>query len=314
MSTVIATEALTKRYKKNVALDTVSLSVPRGSCFGLLGPNGAGKSTLVKTLLGIVRPTSGAAQLLGRDITDKESRRGVGYLPEGHQFPKYLSGRGVCRYFGKLAGIHGRELEAEVAEKLELVGMTDRADDRITKYSKGMKQRVGLAQAMLGQPEVIFLDEPTDGVDPVGRKDIRDVIGRITEQGVTVFLNSHLLSEVELICDQLAILNEGKVLAEGTVAEIKSKIGVAEGVQVKVRTGSRPDGLWASLSAQGATSLDDDWFQIGLPDIEDVSPLIDEIRGAGVSIHAVQPREATLEDAFVSLIEGADGAREASDA
>lgn len=314
MTAVIETTGLTKRYKRQLALDGVTLSVPKGSCFGLLGPNGAGKSTLVKTLLGIVHATSGEAKLMGRDFRSREARRGIGYLPEGHQFPAYLSGEGICRYFGKLAGLHGTELDREVHDKLKLVGMLDRAADRVTTYSKGMKQRVGIAQAMLGSPSIIFLDEPTDGVDPVGRKEIRDVIAGICERGTTVFLNSHLLSEVEMVCDRLAILARGKLLMEGTVAEIIERNRGFSGVSVRIRTKARIEGpLWSALETDGASAIDDHWFEIPLTDIDELSGVIDRLRADGVMIQAIQPRETSLEEAFVHLIEG-EGAASAQEA
>ncbi|MCA8959972.1 MAG: ABC transporter ATP-binding protein, partial [Planctomycetes bacterium] len=267
----VSTRGLGKRYGPIAALDGVSLDVPRGSCFGLLGPNGAGKSTLVKCLLSIVRPSGGTATLLGRDIRDRESRRSIGYLPEGHRFPKYLSGRGVCHYFGRLSGLRGAELRRETEEKLAIVGMSDRAGDRVTQYSKGMKQRVGLAQAMLGDPAVIFLDEPTDGVDPVGRKAVREVIRSICARGCTVFLNSHLLSEVEMICDRVAILDRGRVVAHDSIEGIRSlAFRSGTGVRVAFRTGSIPDSVWSALSARGAERAGPSEFVMTLDDEEGI--------------------------------------------
>lgn len=303
MEYAIETDGLRKHYDRGKvkALQDVSLSVPRGCCFGLLGPNGAGKSTLVKSLLSIVRPTAGTGKLLGRDIRKPAARRGVGYLPEGHAFPKYLTGKGVCNYFGRLAGLSGSELKREIEEKLALVELSDRANDKVTKYSKGMKQRVGLAQAMLGNPELIFLDEPTDGVDPMGRKAIRQIIRQITDQGTTVFLNSHLLGEIEQMCDRIAILNKGQLLQEGTVEEIKGSLNSEPGLEVKFET--------SVITAEIAAQLDlppppegQTFLQVRLPDREQIPPYIDRLRNAGVSIYEVSSVTVNLEDAFVQVI------------
>ncbi|MGE3164981.1 MAG: ABC transporter ATP-binding protein [Planctomycetota bacterium] len=314
MNYAIETFSLQKDYSRGRvhALRNVSLRVPRGSCFGLLGPNGAGKSTLVKTLLSIVRPTSGSATLLGKDSRDPEARRGVGYLPEGHNFPRYLTGAGVCRYFGKLAGLRGAHLEGEIAQKLELVGMTERARDRVRNYSKGMKQRVGLAQALLGDPHLVFLDEPTDGVDPVGRQQIRGVIRAACERGSTVFLNSHLLHEVEVLCDQVAILDRGRLLVSGSVQAILADLQSAKtGVAVGFRTGPIPDALWVDLGARGATREDAGVFRIHLASEDEISGIIDLLRTAGVSIFGVSPTQVKLEDAFVELL-ARHGAKESA--
>lgn len=233
----VETRDLTKIYRgKIMALRGIDLRVPKGSIFGLLGPNGAGKSTLVKVLLSIVSPTSGAATLFGRDISFADARLGVGYLPEGHRFPRYLTGRGVCEYFGKLSGITGAKLNKEIEEKLELVGMSRWAKTPITRYSKGMAQRVGIAQALLGDPGLVLLDEPTDGVDPVGRQQIREVVKEAARRGTTVFLNSHLLLEVEQVCDHVAILHQGRVIKQGTVEEIRSAVSSKLGLTVRFVT------------------------------------------------------------------------------
>ncbi len=311
----IETRGLTKRYRDGLlgrgrgilALDSVDISVPRGVCFGLLGPNGAGKSTLVKTLLSIVLPTSGSATLLGQDIRSTEARRDVGYLAEGHAFPPHLTGRGVCRYMGRLAGLNPEELESEIRAKLELVSMTERADDRITKYSKGMKQRIGLAQALLGSPRLVFLDEPTDGVDPVGRKDVRDIVRTAVKGGVTMFVNSHQLAELELMCDEVAILHEGKLLHDGSVEEVRELISARRAKsEVRFRTGPVPAELASSLGVVSKDGKPVVGFTLHLA-TEEVTPLIDRLRAAGVAIHAVEPRRVSLEDAFVAIVEGADG-------
>ncbi len=306
MDHAIETRELCKTFRGGVqALRSVDLVVKQGSCFGLLGPNGAGKSTLVKSLLSIVRPTSGYAAILGRDIRDSEARRGVGYLPEGHRFPRYLTGAGVCRYFGKLSGLDATTLAREIPEKLALVGMTEWADVSVTKYSKGMMQRVGLAQAMLGNPRVIFLDEPTDGVDPVGRHELRAVIRDVASKGTTILMNSHLLSEVELVCDEIAILHKGQIIERGSVSEIKQRFeaGRSSTVYVTFKTGTIPDALWTRIAGWGAVRVDDETFTLRVPTRDDISPVIDELRRSSVSIYAIERVAVNLEDAFIKLIQ-----------
>ncbi len=207
--------------KKGVrALAGVDLSVYRGEIFGLLGPNGAGKSTLVKILLGLVRPTSLEGQLLGAPVGGRRTMTRVGYLPEQHRFPPYLTGRQIVEFFSALQGVGRRDRKQRAAALLDRVGMTDAADRRVNTYSKGMRQRVGLAQALAAAPELIILDEPTDGVDPLARRDIRDVLLDVRREGASVFVNSHLLGELELICDRVAILVNGVVARQGTIDEL----------------------------------------------------------------------------------------------
>ncbi|MCC6215757.1 MAG: ABC transporter ATP-binding protein [Polyangiaceae bacterium] len=300
----VETHGLGKVYKGRVrALDAVNLRVPAGSAFGLLGPNGAGKSTLVKILLSIVRPSQGFATLLGRDVELPVSRREVGYLPEGHRFPPYLTGRGVLEYFGQLAGHSGAALAKDIDEKLELVGMREWGTTRVTKFSKGMQQRIGLAQAMLGSPKLVFLDEPTDGVDPVGRQHIRTVIQDLCRKGTTVFLNSHLLLEVEQICDHVAIMHHGRVLQQGTVDEIRDTVRTERGaVEVRFTTGELGADAQAALAELGAVGPHASGVTVTLPSREEIPRAIDALRSRGVAIYGVEPQRANLEDAFIDLI------------
>ncbi len=227
----IETQDLTKIYRARWtgrevrAIDGVSLRVPRGTIFGLLGPNGAGKTTFVKTLLSAVRQTNGSALIFGRDASDPEARRPIGYLPENHRFPTYFTGAGMLDFYASLSGVSAAQRKKLIPEQLDLVGLSQWGDVRIGKYSKGMLQRLGLAQALIHSPAMLILDEPTDGVDPVGRREIRELLGRCESQGVTIFVNSHLLAEVETLCREVAILHKGKVALTGKMQDLTAGKG-----------------------------------------------------------------------------------------
>src|SRR5688500_7001109 len=238
---------VTKIYKGKVhALQGIEMQVRRGEVFGLLGPNGAGKSTLVKIMMSVVRPTHARGTVLGRPVAHKPTLARVGYLPENHRFPKYLTGRQILDLFGALAKVDRPTRRRRAAELLDVVGMTTAADRRISTYSKGMAQRVGLAQALINDPDLVVLDEPTDGVDPEGRRDIREVLQRLRGEGKTVFINSHLLSELEVISDRVAILVGGRVARQGTIDELTV---AKQRYEVEVEPG--PDALatWRALLA-----------------------------------------------------------------
>jgi ABC-2 type transport system ATP-binding protein len=205
------------RRREVRAVDDVSLSVERGATFGLLGPNGAGKTTFVKLLLGVVHPTAGVARLFGSDARLPASRRSAGYLPENHRFPTYLTGTGMLDFYAALSGMAARDRKKRIPELLAMVGIEKWSGVRLKKYSKGMLQRLGLAQALMHSPSLLILDEPSDGVDPVGRREIREILRSLEETGVTIFINSHLLVEVELLCQEVAILHKGKVALRGKV-------------------------------------------------------------------------------------------------
>src|SRR5438105_11811368 len=208
------------RSSRITALDGVDFTVGAGEMFGLLGPNGAGKTTTVKILLDLTRPTAGAARIGGLPAGNPESRRRVGYLPEGHKIPGYLTARQTLSIFGRMSGMESKDIQCRGAELLEKLRIEKWIDVRVKKFSKGMTQRLGLACALIHAPNVLLLDEPTDGVDPVGRREIRDLLQNEAANGCTVLLNSHLLSEIELTCDRVAVLRNGKVAAHGTVEEL----------------------------------------------------------------------------------------------
>lgn len=299
---VIRTDNLTKHYGRIEALRGVSLTVQRGEIFGLLGQNGAGKTTLVKILLGIAKLTDGAAQLLDEPAGAVRVRRRVGYLPEDHRFPDYHTGASLLDFYGALLEMPRGERRPRIPEVLELVGLKGRMHYKIRTYSKGMKQRLGIAQAILHDPEIIFLDEPTDGVDPVGRREIRALMQQLKEKGKTIFLNSHLLGEVELICDRVAILQKGEIVRAGSVAELTHLqnhfiLGLALG-----QTFPRED-----VQKQGyMVSSDGDMWEISLRDGQCIDPVIDLLRSRGLSVRHLVEKRQTLEDLFVQTVEAAE--------
>ena len=222
----ISVEGLTKvfpvpfRKKSILAVQNLDLQVETGEVYGLLGPNGSGKSTTLKIILGLVSPTRGQTKIFGQDSSEVATRQSVGFLPESPYFYKFLTGKETLRFFGKLCGLTGSELTDRVDELLELVGLTDARNQRLSTYSKGMLQRIGLAQALVNQPALLVLDEPTAGVDPAGSRDIRDLIVDLKKRGVTVLLSSHLLEHVEEVCDRVGILSKGMLVREGPLDEL----------------------------------------------------------------------------------------------
>ncbi len=279
------------------AVDRVTLDVARGQVFGLLGPNGAGKTTLVKMLLGLASKSSGEAQLLGQPVGDPAVRRKVGYLPEGHRLPPYLTGVQMLELFGQMCGCEREWLKRRVPEVLEQVGMRDAAKRKIREYSKGMTQRVGLAQAMIHEPDVIILDEPTDGVDPVGRAAVRQIVQSLKERGATVFINSHLLQEVELVCDRVVIMVRGRVVREGAIDELTPRTG-----RYRFDLHPVPPNLRVILGDLGAGfEAHAGGFELQLGDAE-LDQCVDRLRAAGVSIRGVLARRLNLEQAFIQLV------------
>ena len=279
------------------ALCGVDLEVGRGQVFGLLGPNGAGKTTLIKVLLGLTRGWTGEAEIFGRPPLDPLSRQKVGFLPEAHRLPPYLTGRQVMHLFGMMAGGNSDEVKARIGPLLEKVNMTSSADRKIREYSKGMQQRLGLAQALVHQPEIVFLDEPTDGVDPVGRASIREMVLDLKERGVTVFINSHLLMEVELICDHVVIMDKGKILVQGSIDELTPRTGAVE-----IDLSETPEDIDEVLNGVGrGFKLRDSGFQLELNE-DEMDKVIDRLRQRGLSIRSITPRRLTLEQAFIGLI------------
>ena len=299
----IATADLVKRYRRVTALDGLSLEVTAGSIFGFLGPNGAGKTTAVKLLLGLARPTSGEAWVLGAPVSNddahRSARRRIGYLPELFRYPGWLSASEVLATHCALAGIDRATWAREIEEALRTVGLADRARDRVQTFSKGMQQRLGLAVALLGSPDLVLLDEPTSALDPVGRHDVREIVRALRERGTTVFLNSHLLSEVEQVCDRVAVVDHGRVIAMGTLDELLR----ADTVHVRV-TGLSADAR-ASLARSGF-ALDGDGERLVARGVERerIPVLVDELVRAGARVYEVTPAHETLEERFLALLRG----------
>jgi ABC-2 type transport system ATP-binding protein len=286
------------RGREIKAVSNLSLRVPAGVKFGLLGANGAGKTTFVKMLLSAVNPTSGSAALFAKDARQPEARRPVGYLPENHRFPTYLTGHGMLDFYAALSGLEAIQRKRRIPELLDLVGLKDWGDVRIKKYSKGMLQRLGLAQALIHRPKLLILDEPTDGVDPVGRRHIRDILNGLTGTGVTVFINSHLLSEVEAFCEYVAILKRGELALEGKISVLLA----TRGYQVVVS--GITDQLLNDIRANGASiSPLPDAVEVRVTNREEANLVIDKVRQHGGLIESVFASTSSLEDVFIRTTE-----------
>jgi ABC-2 type transport system ATP-binding protein len=282
------------------AVDGVSLKVERASTYGLLGPNGAGKTTTVKMLLSSVHPTAGIARIFGRNAAEPEARRGIGYLPENHRFPTYMTGRGMLDFYGALSGMDASSRKRRIGELLELVGLGDWGDVRLGKYSKGMLQRVGLAQSLMHQPQLLILDEPSDGVDPVGRRQIRDILHALEEKGVTIFVNSHLLAEVEAFCRDVAILHKGKVVLQGKVKDMTAGKGYRLTVPADI-----PERVRIELSSTAtAVAARDGVLDMQFVDRTAVNGAIDVLRGQQLEVEALTPTTSTLEEVFIRSVNG----------
>lgn len=302
----ISSESLTKVYSDFVnrklsvtALSDFSINVEQGQVFGLLGPNGAGKTTFIKILLGLVNASLGRASILGTQLPNVKVRERIGYLPENHRYPNYLTGEQVMSLFGGLSRMKSTDIKSRTTTLLKLVGMEQWSRMKVKKYSKGMMQRLGLAQSLINNPEVIFLDEPTDGVDPVGRKEIREILKQLKFEGKTIFLNSHLLSEVELVSDRVAILDKGKLLKVGTVDELTTTESNYEiGVATSLTEGFHHEAAATILKFR----VDKQIISAELKDTSELNHLIDMLRKHNVEITHIIKKRSSLEDSFINLI------------
>ncbi len=303
MSFAIETEGLIKIFRsrwsgKEVrAVDGISLRVEQGATFGLLGPNGAGKTTFVKLLLSCAHPTAGRATVFGRDARDAEARRPIGYLPENHRFPTYMTGRSMLDFYGALSGMDAASRRKRIPELLATVGLAEWGDVRLGKYSKGMLQRVGLAQALMHAPTLLILDEPTDGVDPIGRRQIREILQTLEHQGVTIFLNSHLLAEVELFCHDVAIIHRGRVALEGKVKDLTAGSGY------RVEAENVPERLQQDLRSRARAAAERNGnIEFIFASREEANQAVDLLRAEHCAIEAVARTNSTLEDIFVKVV------------
>ncbi len=312
-SAVIETRDLRKVYKSFLgtpveALRGVDIRVERGQAFGLLGPNGAGKTTLVKTLLGLVHATGGEARLMGTRAGSPASRRRVGYMPELRNYPQFLTAARCLDLFGRLHGIPATERAKRIERVLADVDLAKWRDHRVGGFSKGMKQRLALAQALLNEPELLFLDEPAEGIDPLGRVVVRNILRRIRERGTTLFMNSHLLTEVEMVCDEVAILHGGKVVESGVLADLTSREreyrltaatelervpSVLEGTVSAIEEVKAPSGLGA--------------WNLTVRDREQLNAAVDRLRVENILIDSVEPVRSSLEDVFLRAIGSTPG-------
>jgi ABC-2 type transport system ATP-binding protein len=293
---------LRKRYGRRPAVDDVALSVGRGEVVGLLGPNGAGKTTVIKMLLGLVRPDAGEVMLLGRPAADPAARVRVGYLPELFRYQPWLTAAEVLRLHVRLSGV--TVPVGEQRDCLALVGLAARADDRVGGFSKGMQQRLGLAVALVARPEAVVLDEPTSALDPLGRADVRDIVLSLKARGVAVLLNSHLIGEVERVCDRVVVLDHGRVAAAGTLEELLGRH------EVRLHLTGVGPAVESRLAAAGEVQREGEWFTVALPADDDgttVPDLVRDLATAGVRIHAVEPTRISLEKRLLGILRAAPG-------
>lgn len=300
--TVHAIEArgLRKEFGEKIAVADLTLSVGKGEIFGFLGPNGAGKTTSVKMLLGLTNPTAGSATLLGRPLGNRNARARIGFLPEHFRFHEWLTAAEFLDLHGRLYGMSRIRRSAVIPDLLELVGLGQRADTKLSAFSKGMLQRIGLAQAMINDPELVFLDEPTSGLDPLGRRLVRDIIKGLRSEKTTVFLNSHLLSEIELTCDRVAFISEGKILQVASLEELESQT-----LQITLRVGQPTPELLAGLTEFGeGIELDrtKGRIQLTLKSEEQIPLMVNWLVSQGQNIYELSPRRLSLEDLFLQIV------------
>jgi ABC-2 type transport system ATP-binding protein len=296
-------QGLTKEYRmglgcrRAMALDHLNLEVEEGEIFGFLGPNGAGKTTAIKLVLGLMRPTSGSAWILDRPIADVDVKRHVGFLPESPFFYEHLTAKEFLTFYGQLFGLGGRELAKKVDDILNLVSMSKAKNLLLRKFSKGMLQRVGIAQALVNDPQLVILDEPMSGLDPVGRRDVRDIILRLREQRKTVFFSTHVLPDVEMMCDRIGILIKGRLSAVGRVQDL---VGTTSTTSVEILA----DGLEASvlkiIELRGGTVINRGWqMLVTLRKESDVGDVLDLIRRHNGRLVSLSPHKRSLEDLFL---------------
>lgn len=314
MDYAIETINLTKQYDSLIAVNKLNLKVQRGSIHGFLGPNGAGKSTTIKILVGLLKATEGTAKVLGQEVhvNEADARLKIGYMPELPKFPKHLKGAELLDVYGRMYGITKEELQQQIPKLIELVGLKGREHDLIGKYSKGMQQRIGIAQALLGKPELVILDEPSIGLDPVGMVEVRELVKAISKEGMTVFVSSHLLYEVEQICTHVTIINRGEALASDTLERVSKMISGPATIQVEVVNLS--DEVIAAV--KGLTYFNEatksgNILNISVKTREDVrAEIFKAVTAAGGVIVGMTQKGNSLEDVFIQLINKPQGEKQ----
>lgn len=308
MDTIIEIENLSKDYetgfwrkKKVRALDDLSLTVKSGQIFGFLGGNGAGKTTTIKILMSLLFPTTGSARILGCDISDVRMRSKIGYCPENPYFYDYLTARELMDYFGELFGIEPAARREKTRELLTQVGLEEKDwDKQLRKFSKGMLQRVGLAQALVNEPEIVFLDEPMSGLDPMGRREIRELIAGLRDSGTTVFMSTHILSDVETLCDEVAILRGGKLAATGRLDELLARGGEQRSFEINI-TGVAAELVRGDIDRLGVARVSEkaNGMSVEVSDEKDIDRVLEIVRRSGGKLLSVQPVKQSLEELFV---------------
>ena len=300
---ILKTEALRKTFKVGfwgrqvTALEGLDLEVRQGEVFGFLGPNGAGKTTTLKMLMGLIYPTSGKAWLFGQDIGNAEAKSRLGFLPESPYFYDYLTGAEFLQFYGHLFGLRGASLNRQISDLLELVGMTHARDLQLRKFSKGMLQRIGIAQALINDPELVVLDEPMSGLDPIGRKEIRDLILRLKETGKTIFFSSHILHDAELLCDRVSILVQGRLVAMGRITDL---VGAASTQSIEVVVeGLGSEGLEHVRPLVDKVTVNGERTLLVLKGQEQVDPMLDRVRVAKAKLISLTPQNSSLEELFM---------------
>ncbi|MEK7723252.1 MAG: ABC transporter ATP-binding protein [Acidobacteriota bacterium] len=312
MSYIVEIENLTKDYeigfwkkKKVRALDGLTLNVESGQIFGFLGGNGAGKTTTIKILMSLIFPSAGSAKILGQDISDVKMRARIGYCPENPYFYDYLTARELMMYFSELFGLDKAKSKQKTEELLTKVGLEEASwNKQLRKFSKGMLQRTGLAQSLINDPEIVFLDEPMSGLDPIGRREIRELIAELREKGTTVFMSTHILSDIEALCDNVAILRKGKLAATGKLDDLLSSQGEEQSFEINIK------GVSAELLQKSLANLEGSSFvskpngaNIQVADESDIEFVLQEMKKAGGKLVSIQPVKQSLEELFVEKTE-----------
>ncbi|MVO98110.1 ABC transporter ATP-binding protein [Paenibacillus lutrae] len=324
LTAAIRSEGLTKEYKNGRGCREITIQVGQGEAFGFLGPNGAGKSTFVKMMVGLISPSHGEASLLGYPIGSLDAKRQIGYLPELYRYQEWLTGEEVVRLHGKLCGLERSALQKRIPQLLEEVGIGLRGKDRVKHYSKGMQQRLGLACALVADPPVVFLDEPSSALDPIGRREVRRILAGLKDQGKTIFLNSHLLEDVEALCDRMALLNNGQILRHGTVAEMLQKrtlwrfrvggfipavlpwLHEVSGCEIRLSTDTgTADNRNAVRSSSDSSSLAETvWLEAELDQEDQAGWLNHLMMEQGMTLYEAGPVKERLEEWFMDTLTG----------